>query len=128
MSFEDNILLSIRREFSKNEKYRLFLKHLDTVEESLRKERQAHTDLIKKNAELKKEHKALKQKLQDMQAELSEYKATEQSKKFVRMAAYKKLDSTKTMWETRFWEIHRELQEYKKSSQEKYEALLKLKI
>lgn len=113
MSFEENILLSIRREFSKNEKYRLFLKHLDNVETKLREERKRHTELMQSNAALKKEFKAVKEQIKTLELELGEYKATEADKKFVRMKSYKKLDQTKTMWETRFWEIHRQLQELK---------------
>lgn len=113
MSFEENIILKIRREFSGNEKYRLFLKHLDDVEDQLRKERQKYTDLLKTHQETKEKLKELRKQFDPINAELSEYKATEVDKKFVRMAAYKRLDQTKTMWETRFWEIHKELQKFK---------------
>jgi uncharacterized protein YhaN len=54
MSLEET-LLSIRREFSKNEKYRLFLQHLDQVEISLAQERNKNLDLLKEKEKLKNE-------------------------------------------------------------------------
>lgn len=118
----DNTILKIRREYSGNEKYRLFLKHLDNVESELKQERLRLTDRLKelegckqKNAELKKDNATLRYQVEQLTAELGEYKATEQDKKFVRMKAYKRLDQSKTMWETRFWELHRQFEELKQS-------------
>jgi cellulose biosynthesis protein BcsQ len=116
MSFEENIILKIRRQFSGNEKYRLFLKHLDDVESQLRQERKRHTELIAVHAQMKTEFKEMKKQFEAVRIELAEYKATDTDKKFVRKTAYNRLEMDKLMWETRFWEIHRELESLKKAN------------
>lgn len=113
MSFDDDILLRLRREFSGQEKYRLFLQQLTRIEEELMKHRKLYNELIRANADLKTKNKQLSKENEELAAELGEYKATEADKKYVRMKAYRKLDRAKTMWETRFWELHRELQKLK---------------
>lgn len=118
MSFDENILLKIRREFSGKEKYRLFLQQLDRLESENRAWSKKYTDLLKVHTTTKQTLSELHPRLETAEAELSEYKATESSKKFVRMAAWKKMEQLKIMWETRFWELHRELQELKKSQKE----------
>lgn len=109
----DSLILSIRREFSRDEKYRLFLKHLDDIENNLREERKRTTDLLRENTELNKENKRMKELLKTQTAELSEYKATQPDKKFIRMSCYKKLEGEKADWVRRFWELHNELQQLK---------------
>ncbi len=111
--FDDNILLSIRREFSGQEKYKLFLQQLDRIETELRNNRKAYTDLLKVHVPMKQELKDLRKKFEDVQLELGEYKATDTDKKFIRKTAYRRLEMDKLMWETRFWELHRELQKLK---------------
>lgn len=113
MAFDKEILLSIKRQFTGQEKYRLFLKYLDDTETALRNERQKHTELMQSNAVLKKEFKALQEKIKKLEVELAEYTTGGDDKKFVRMSGYKKLDRAKTMWEQRFWEVHTELQQLK---------------
>jgi hypothetical protein len=126
MSFDDNILLKIRREFSGKEKYRLFLQQLDRLETELKRERELNTDLLKKNLELK-EQKKLIHELQvennRLKAELGEYTATEMGKKFVRIKAYEKLQKSHQMWETRFWELHKKLNEIESSHNSADESL-----
>lgn len=112
MSLEQTIL-KIRREYSGQEKYRLFLKHLDNIESELREERKKATKLIADNTTMKKEKGALVDELNQLRAELSEYKATQPDKKFVRMSCYKKLEGSKAEWEKLFWELHKELQQLK---------------
>lgn len=107
MSYDETILLKIRREFSGNEKYRLFLKHLDNVELELKKERERATTLIKENS-------GLKAKLVEAEAVLDEYTTKGVGKTCVRMKTFNKLQRTKEMYEKRFWEVWNELQELKK--------------
>lgn len=114
MSFEENILLKIRREFSGNEKYRLFLKHLDMLESELKRERELNTQLMKDIPELKRVNNELKQANDVLKAELGEYTNTDpDNKKYVRVKAYNKLQKSHQMWETRFWEQNAELQKLK---------------
>jgi hypothetical protein len=50
---ENEVLLKLRRSFSGKEKYRLLLKHLDSLELQLAAERKLNTELMKKQQELK---------------------------------------------------------------------------
>lgn len=120
MSFDDSILLHLRREFSGNEKYRLFLQQIDRLETALRAENKLVLKLRKEIQELQESNKKYKKVNGDLRQEndkfridLGEYTATETSKKYVNMKAYNNLATQKAMWETRFWELHRELQTLK---------------
>lgn len=113
MAFDKEILLSLKRQFTGQEKYRLFLKYLDDTETALRNERQKHTELMQNNAALKKEFKALQEKVKKLELTIAEYTTGGEEKKFVRMSTYRKLDRSKSMFEQRFWEVHKELQQLK---------------
>lgn len=115
MSYDDNILLKLRREFSGQEKYRLFLQQLNRLESELKRERELNTQLIKDRQELKKLNNELKQANNVLKAEIGEYTATDTDKKYVRVKAYNKLQKSHQMWETRFWEQNAELQQLKQS-------------
>jgi predicted nucleic acid-binding Zn-ribbon protein len=120
MSFDDNILLKLRREFSGNEKYRLFLQQLDRLENELREEnklilklRQENQELAEKNNEYKRLNGELRKQNEQMTCELKEWNATEAGKKFVSIKAYNKLQGSAAEWIQRYWELHGELQKLK---------------
>ena len=119
MSFNENILLKIRRQFSGQEKYRLFLQQLDRLESENREWSKKYTDLLKKHTETVQKLQDLKQlrpQLEKVIAELSEYKATDTDKKFVRKKALMLMENEKIAWEMRYWELHRELQKLKEAN------------
>lgn len=104
MSFDDNILLKLRRQYSGKEKYRLFLQQLNRLEQELMDER-------KKNIELLKQQQAAENTITVEQlAELEAYrnKATNKNK-FVSMKAFNRAVERSAMWEKRFWELHAQL-------------------
>src|SRR6185369_6092719 len=108
--FEDNILLNIKREYSGNEKYRLFLQHLDKVEIALAQERKRNLKLLKKNKNLEKENEELKQKLKEKETiEVKEYFEHEikldKPEKYVSAKEYTKIVKKCETWEG----LHREL-------------------
>lgn len=114
-NFDENILLKIRRQFSGKEKYRLFLQQLDRLETENREWGKKYTNLLKVHTETLEKLKELKQlrpRLEQVEAELGEYKATDTDKKFVRKKAYTLMENEKIAWEMRYWELHRKLQQY----------------
>ena len=121
MSFEDNILLKLRRQFSGKEKYRLFLQQLDRLQTELRVENKRVLELLKENLDLKDANKLLKMRNGQLQqenekiaAELREWNATEAGKKFVSMKAYNKLQGATAEWMQRYWDLYKQLQELQK--------------
>lgn len=106
MSFDDNILLKLRREFSGQEKYRLFLQQLDRLETQLKNERKLNTELMKQLGTVK-----------ELQDQLDEYNLKNIGKTCVKMKTYEKLLRQKKEWEDRFWELHKQLEELKQSIQ-----------
>lgn len=130
MSFDDNILLKLRREFSGNEKYRLFLQQLDRLETELRAESSLVLKLRKESEELSLKNKELRVKNHDLEVsngrlktELGEYTATQVTKQFVSVKAYNKLQKSHNEWEARYWSIHKELQSLRNSPQSGDESL-----
>jgi len=102
----DNTLLAIRREFSKDEKYKIFLRHLDNIEIELQKERKQNTELLKQN-------QSLKSLVEELECELSEYSNNNAKKNFVRLKTHERLQKDRTAWKERFWEQNTELNELK---------------
>lgn len=83
MSFEESILLSLKREFSGSEKYRFFLRQLDAVEIELAQER-------KKNLELLRATSKLIDEIEQLKSKIGEYIGSNGKEKFVPMKDYKK--------------------------------------
>lgn len=98
MSYDNNILLRLRREFSGQEKYRLFLHQLNRLEDELKQERKLNTELMKQIATVK-----------DLQLRLDEYDAQKIGKTCVKMKTYEKCLHQKKEWEDRYWELHRSI-------------------
>lgn len=98
MSFDDTILLKLRREFSGQEKYRLFLHQLNRLEDELKQERKLNTELMKQLGTVK-----------ELQAQLDEYNAQKIGKTCVKMKTYEKCLTQKKEWEDRYWELHRSI-------------------
>lgn len=99
-------LLKIKREFSREEKYRMLIAHYNQVEDSLAAE-------IKKGNELLKKTKELEKRIKELEAENRDFRAGG-----VSLKAHTKLATKKAEWENRFWDQNRELKELK----EKYES------
>lgn len=119
--FEDRILLQIRREFSKNEKYRLFLCHLDHLERDLALERKKNTNLLKEREPLRDELLDLKTHIKDLQfkvieleGELFTYTSKDLLPNFVKAKTHSKLLQTKGALERSFWEKHAECETLKR--------------
>jgi hypothetical protein len=107
MSFEDNILLKLRRQFSGQEKYRLFLQQLDRLEIELKRERELNTELMKKIATV-----------EDLQAEVDEYTGKGIGKTCVKMKTHNKAINEKKKWEALYIETYHKLQELQKQQQD----------
>lgn len=107
MSLE-NTLLAIKREYSKDEKFKLFLKHLDNVENELRIERKKNTNFLKKTKELEALIESLQEEIKFLQETLDEYKGTGDQKKFVNMKAHNKIIKKKEEFEKLFWDLYHE--------------------
>lgn len=123
MAFDDDTLLRLRRQFSGQEKYKLFLQQLNRLEAELKLERELNTKLMKENLEFKDQCQEIKRRNNELnqtngrlKTEIGEYAATEMGKKFVTIKAYNKLQKSHQEWERRFWELHIELQKLKQSS------------
>lgn len=80
---DQEILLRIRREFSKNEKYRYLLKYLDDVELDRARERKLNTDLIKENFDLVREKNELSQKLSELQKQYKKLETKQSRGEFI---------------------------------------------
>lgn len=107
MSYDDNILLKLRREFSGQEKYRLFLQQLNRLEEELKQERKLNTELMKQLAIVK-----------DLQAEIDEYTGKGIGKTCVKMKTHEKAIKEKKKWEALYIETYHKLQELQKQNQD----------
>lgn len=94
MSFEDNILLKLRRQFSGQEKYRLFLQQLDRLETELAAERKLNTELMKAN-----------QTVKELQEQLSEYTET-RPKTCVTLKKHEKLRKEKDKYLALYIELY----------------------
>lgn len=106
MSLEQT-LLAIKREYSKDEKFKLFVRHLDNVENELRLERQKATDLMKINVK----QQELIDKLKD---ELDLFKVVKGTPGFVKAKKHEEMVQKKVEFEklyfALYWE-HKELKE-----------------
>lgn len=102
----DETLLKIKREFSRDEKYRLLISHYNQVDDSLAAE-------IKRGNELLKKVKELEKKVKDLEQENKDFKSGS-----VTIKAHNKMAAKKAEWEKRFWDLNTELRELK----EKYES------
>jgi hypothetical protein len=112
MSFDDNILLKLRREFSGQEKYRLFLQQLDRLETELKQERLLNTELMKKMPEVK-----------DLQAQIDEFTGKGIGKTCVRMKTHEKAIKEKKKWEALYIETYHKLQQYEQTHHTGNESL-----
>ena len=112
MSYDDNILLKLRHEFTGQEKYRLFLHQLNRLEDELKKERKLNTELMKQLTTVK-----------DLQAQLDEYNSQQIGKTCVRMKTHEKAVRQKKEWEDRYWELHAKLKEIESQHSSQDESL-----
>lgn len=115
MSFEETIILSLRREYQKDEKFRFLLKHLDNVENELRDERKKHTEVIKKCVELQAEVEPLKEKIKELEKMIETYQKDPDNFpiRFIKVKTYEKMRKKKEQVEKRMYELVWELKELK---------------
>ena len=111
--FEGRILLQIRREFSKNEKYRLFLRHLDNTEAALAVERKKYTELLKAGPAGQQEIVLLRAQVAELQEQLGCYKGSEGQKKhqYVPLKTHNKAIKKSKEFQDMYWELHHKYQE-----------------
>lgn len=113
MSFNENILLSIKREYSGDEKFRYLLRHLDNVENEVRNKDKKITELLKAKLERDVIFEKLQKQIEDLKFTLSEYTAEKGDPKFVSIKSHDKLIKKAKDWENKFFERHWEIKDLK---------------
>lgn len=106
MSLESTIL-AIRREYSHDEKFKLWLQHVNKVEDELRIERRKNTELIKRVAELENnpETQRLRAEIKKITAELEDAEQSLAGKGWVRKKTHDRLMKKKVQYEKLYWEL-----------------------
>lgn len=103
----DETLLAIKREYSKDEKFKLFLQHLDKVELILSQERTKVLKLLREKQELEKQ-------IESLTEEVGEYKGGD-PKKYITVKAFVKQQKKTNLWEKSFWELHKKYESLKQT-------------
>lgn len=103
MSFEENILLNIKREYSGNEKYKFFLQQLNIVETELRNEQ-------KKNLELLRQTSKLIDEIEQLKSKLGEFTGKNGKEKYVSAKAHNKLMKQRKKWMDLYLELFNKTQ------------------
>jgi hypothetical protein len=82
------ILLRIRRKFSRSEKFKLVLKELEQLQEQLAAERKAHTELLKEKQLLLQQINDLNNKLADREKKLKKFEILQSQNHFISSATH----------------------------------------
>lgn len=128
MSLQETIL-SIKREFTGVEKYRLFLLHLDNVENELRELQKLYNVALKTLNENSKLLRELNRTIETRNGEiallkesLDEYQSHPENNpiRFVKIKTHNRMIEKSRLFESRFWDVCRENKELKEKL-ERYE-------
>lgn len=108
----DETLLAIKRAFSKDEKYKLFLQYVNNLEDEIAREIKRSKELLLKTKTQTLRVQELEHENAKLKNELNEYSTTDM-KKYIKRTKHEKMLFTKAMWEKRFWEVNAELNKLK---------------